>query len=426
MSGRCSLNVYRGLQPYTDYSFLLVGCTAVGCGASSPSTGRTLQAPPAGVWTSPRHLIINTSAVELYWDQPPRPNGHISQYRLNRDGHTIFTGDHRDQNYTDTGLVPNRRYGYELQASTGGGTGVSDKYVIQTPVSCPTGIQPPHNVTVLGPHSVSLAWTHPAQLHSSQPVNFNILFNPGSDNALMHHAGPDLHLTVTGLQPFTAFYIRVQACQSDGCGVGGEVYIRTLETAPEGLLPPTVRAAGARVLEIHWSPPQQPNGVITSYHIYRRPVGTEEELLVFIWSSGPLEFFDASPALCPFSFLQYRVRSYNSKGSVLSQWALAQTLQAEPQDMAPPTVTPTGAYSAHLKWSEPGSPTVSFPIIDWFTRSTNRTQRSTQLLLLLSLWRLGWEPCSVPAWLINGVVMAIGRNEGPLTVIIPENHLADA
>lgn len=26
--------------------------------------------------------------------------------------------------------------------------------------------------------------------------------------------------------------------------------------------------------------------------------------------------------------------------------------------------------------------------------------------------RLGWEPCSVPAWLINGVVMAIGRNEG--------------
>lgn len=62
-----------------------------------------------GVWSRPRHLIINTSAVELYWDQPPQPNGHISQYRLNRDGHTIFTGDHRDQNYTDTGLLPNRR-----------------------------------------------------------------------------------------------------------------------------------------------------------------------------------------------------------------------------------------------------------------------------------------------------------------------------
>ncbi|KAI4829884.1 hypothetical protein KUCAC02_001544, partial [Chaenocephalus aceratus] len=362
ISGPRNYTVF-GLQPYTDYSLCWWAAQLWDVEPAHLPQDAPCKPPLplcllflSGVWTSPRHLVINTSAVELYWDQPPRPNGHISQYRLNRDGHTIFTGDHRDQNYTDTGLVLNRRYVYELQASTGGGTGVSDKYVIQTPVSCPTGIQPPHNVTVLGPHSVSLAWTPPAQLHSSQPVNYNILLNPGSDNALLHHAGPDLHLTVTGLQPFTAFYIRVQACQSDGCGVGGEVYIRSLETAPEGLLPPTVKAAGASVLEIHWSPPQQPNGVITSYHIYRRPVGTEEELLVFIWSSGPLEFFDASPALRPFSFLQYRVRSYNSKGSVLSQWALAQTLQAEPQDMAPPTVTPTGAYSAHLKWSEPGQP----------------------------------------------------------------------
>ncbi|KAM9366692.1 usherin [Symphorus nematophorus] len=345
-----------GLQPYTDYSFVLVACTAVGCGASLPSTGRTLQASPAGVWSRPRHLIINTSAVELYWDEPAQPNGHISQYRLNRDSHTVFTGDHRDRNYTDTGLLPNHRYEYELEASTGGGTGVSDKYVIQTPVSCPTGIQPPHNVTVSGPHSISLAWTPPAQLISRQPVNYNVLLNPGSERAITHHAGQDLHFTVTSLEPFTTHYIRVQACQIEGCGVGEGVYVRTLETAPEGMQPPTVKAAGANVLEIHWSPPQKPNGLITSYHIYRRPVGTEEELLVFIWSSGPLEFFDASPALRPFSYFQYRVCALNSKGLALSPWVLGQTLQAEPQDMAPPTVTPTGAYSAHLKWSEPGQP----------------------------------------------------------------------
>lgn len=75
---------------------------------------------------------------------------------------------------------------------------------------------------------------------------------------------------------------------------------------------------------------------------HRRPVGTEEELLVFIWSGGPLEFFDASPTLQPFSYYQYRVRAHNSKGSVVSRWALAQTLQAKPENMAPPTATPTG------------------------------------------------------------------------------------
>lgn len=55
----------------------------------------------------------------------------------------------------------------------------------------------------------------------------------------------------------------------EGCGVGVGVYVRTLENAPEGLLPPIIKAAGAYVLEIHWSAPQKPNGLITSYHIYR-------------------------------------------------------------------------------------------------------------------------------------------------------------
>uniref|UniRef100_A0A667ZN39 Usherin n=1 Tax=Myripristis murdjan TaxID=586833 RepID=A0A667ZN39_9TELE len=341
-----------GLQPYTDYSFVLVACTAVGCGASPPSTGRTLQASPAGVWSTPRHLIVNTSAVELDWDQPSWPNGEISQYRLIRDNRTVFTGDHRHQNYTDTGLLPNRRYVYELEASTAGGSTLSDRYVIQTPLSCPTGIPPPHDVTVTGPHSIFLAWTPPGD----QPVNYNILLNPGSDRAITRAAGQNLHLNVTNLEPFSTYYIRVQACQIDGCGVGEGVYIQTLEAPPEGLPPPTVKAAGAKVLEILWSPPTKPNGLITSYFIYRRPVGTEEELLVFIWSSGPLEFIDASQALRPFSQFQYRVRAQNSKGSVLSQWASVVTLEAEPEDMAPPTVTPTSAYSVHLKWSEPRHP----------------------------------------------------------------------
>ncbi|XP_014832285.1 PREDICTED: usherin-like isoform X1 [Poecilia mexicana] len=345
-----------GLQPYTDYSFVLVACTTVGCAASEPSTGRTLQASPSGVWSSPRHLIINTSAVELYWDPPSQPNGHVFRYRLIRDGRTVFTGDHLDQKYIDTGLLPKHRYLYELEASTAGGTGLSDKYATQTPASCPTGIPPPYNLTVSGPHSLSLTWAPPAQLNSSQPVFYNVLLNPGSRGAMSRHAGQNLHLTVTDLEPFTTYYIRVQACQNEGCGVGDGVYIHTLEEIPEGLQPPTVKALGPSILEIHWTPPEKPNGLITSYHIYRRPLGTEEELLVFIWSTGPLEFVDASPALQPFSFFQYKVRAHNSKGSEASQWALAQTLQAKPQELAPPVVRPTGAYSVHLKWREPDQP----------------------------------------------------------------------
>uniref|UniRef100_A0A3B3X6F7 Usher syndrome 2A (autosomal recessive, mild) n=1 Tax=Poecilia mexicana TaxID=48701 RepID=A0A3B3X6F7_9TELE len=347
-----------GLQPYTDYSFVLVACTTVGCAASEPSTGRTLQASPSGVWSSPRHLIINTSAVELYWDPPSQPNGHVFRYRLIRDGLLSYSFYSNLLPSSPNSSLSNFlfRYLYELEASTAGGTGLSDKYATQTPASCPTGIPPPYNLTVSGPHSLSLTWAPPAQLNSSQPVFYNVLLNPGSRGAMSRHAGQNLHLTVTDLEPFTTYYIRVQACQNEGCGVGDGVYIHTLEEIPEGLQPPTVKALGPSILEIHWTPPEKPNGLITSYHIYRRPLGTEEELLVFIWSTGPLEFVDASPALQPFSFFQYKVRAHNSKGSEASQWALAQTLQAKPQELAPPVVRPTGAYSVHLKWREPDQP----------------------------------------------------------------------
>lgn len=65
---------------------------------------------------------------------------------------------------------------------------------------------------------------------------------------------------------FLLFSLLVPA---ERCGVGPGVSVQTLEAAPEGLPPPTVKAAGANVLEIHWSPPKKPNGLITSYHIYR-------------------------------------------------------------------------------------------------------------------------------------------------------------
>lgn len=56
---------------------------------------------------------------------------------------------------------------------------------------------------------------------------------------------------------------------AEGCGVGEGVLIQTLEAEPEGLSPPIIKPAGARVLEVFWSPPNKPNGLITSYHIYR-------------------------------------------------------------------------------------------------------------------------------------------------------------
>ncbi|XP_030630773.1 LOW QUALITY PROTEIN: usherin [Chanos chanos] len=345
-----------GLQPHTSYSFQLSACTAAGCGASQTSTGQTLQDAPTGVWATPRHVLVNCSAVEIHWSEPLHPNGLLSQYRLLRDGTPVFTGDWRNTSYTDTGLQANSRYVYELEASTVGGVGRSGRYVVQTPVSSPGWIPPPQNVSVTGPQSAFVSWSAPGLFDSALPLEYNVLLNAGSEEPSVYPAGGNQSLHLDSLSPFTVYHVRIQACQPDGCGVGPGVFIQTLEAPPKDIDPPTLTAAGATVIEVHWTPPHKSNGLIKTYFIHRRPMGTLEELLVFLWSHGPLEFIDASDSLRPFTKYEYRVTALNSQGSTSSSWANTLTEEAEPQGMDAPMVQATSAYSVLLNWGQPSLP----------------------------------------------------------------------
>ncbi|KAM9212500.1 usherin [Dugong dugon] len=345
-----------GLQPYRNYSFTITACTSAGCTSSEPFLGQTLQAAPQGVWVIPRHIIINSTTVELYWSQPEKPNGLISQYHLRRNGTLVFLGGGEEQNFTDKNLEPNSRYVYNLEAATGGGSSTSDDYVIQTPVWTPEEIHSPYNVTVNGPHSIFVAWTPPGILMPQMPAEYNVLLNAGSETPLISPVGHHCSIVLDNLSPFTEYEIRIQACQNGGCGVSSRVFAKTSEAAPKDLSSPTLKALGPACIELTWTPPQKPNGVILSYFIHRRPAGTEEEFLLFVWSEGALEFTDTSDTLRPFTLYQYRVRAQNSRGSVESLWSSARTLEAPPQDLPAPWAQATSAHSVLLNWTKPESP----------------------------------------------------------------------
>uniref|UniRef100_A0ABM5FBM8 Usherin n=1 Tax=Pogona vitticeps TaxID=103695 RepID=A0ABM5FBM8_9SAUR len=343
------------LQPYRNYSFTLTACTFAGCTSSQTSSGRTLQAAPQGVWSQPRHIIVN-SVVELYWDEPKESNGIISQYRLLRNGEEIFKGGKRNLHFIDSGLQPNSRYVYQLEASTWGGSNTSDKYVIQMPLATPEQIRIPYNVTTIDAYSIFVAWDIPGSFKTNTPLKYNILLNAGSTSPLVKPVGQPNFALLDGLEPYTEYEIRIQACQDVGCGVGERAYAVTDEAPPQMLAPPVIEATGSASIQVKWAPPKKPNGIIKEYFIYRRLVGTQEELLVFIWSEGALEFIDATDVLHPFTEYEYRVRAQNSKGSVDSSWSSTQTLEAPPWGMKAPWAEAVSAYSVLLNWTSPTSP----------------------------------------------------------------------
>lgn len=91
---------------------------------------------------------------------------------------------------------------YELEASTSGGSSLSDRYVIQTPISSPERIPPPYNVSLHGPRSVFVAWSPPGNVYNLMHYAASLfsthtrLIYPCSGLREWRHAGRDLRVAL--------------------------------------------------------------------------------------------------------------------------------------------------------------------------------------------------------------------------------------
>ncbi|XP_018411554.1 PREDICTED: usherin [Nanorana parkeri] len=355
VSGRKQYTV-TGLEPYTKYFFFLVICTSFGCSNSEVSAGHTSQAAPQGVWLNPYHITINSSALELYWREPERPNGMVSQYRLIRDGTVISTRSGEYLNFTDSGLKPNSRFTYQLEARTEAGGSISDIYVVDTPMHTPEQIPIPHNITVLRPQSILVTWDLPGVYNSSIPLEFNILLSTGGAAGQHNPAGEKHFLILEDLIPGMSLSIRLQACQNGSCGVSQPALVATMEAEPEGLNPPMLVSDGEKAVKISWTMPMKPNGIIIGYTIHRRLTSHPENITLLTWLGGDLEYTDISDELQPYTTYEYCITAQNSVGSVESPWSSIRTMEAAPEDIQPPTAKATGAYSFFLSWAAPSTP----------------------------------------------------------------------
>ncbi|XP_056424309.1 usherin isoform X1 [Hyla sarda] len=346
-----------GLQPYTKYLFFLTVCTPVGCNSSEMTSGYTSQAPPQGVWQDPHHVTINSSALELYWREPEKPNGMISEYRLIRNGTVISTRSGEYLNFTDLGLQPNSSYSYELEAQNEAGSNISRVYMVETPEKTPEQIPIPYNITVLGPYSAFVAWDDPGVYDPNVPLEFRVVLNAGRSEAQVHPAGEQHFIILEDLIPGAEFSLRLQACQLGRCGVSRVTSIITAEAAPEGLDPPELIAAGPNVIKITWKAPKKPNGTIRKYIIHRSPAGSHENTITSVSVPGEIsEYMDTSEDLRPYTQYTYSITAQNSQGDLQSSWSGVRTDEAPPEDLAPPTSEVISAYSVHLTWTAPTRP----------------------------------------------------------------------
>ena len=346
--------VIGGLLPYTNYTFEVVACTKVGCTASPLASTLTLQAPPEGVH-APNLTVTGAREIEATWIEPDVLNGVIVKYSLYRGNLLVYNGTdvcYKNSNGKDTcifqdkanGLQPVTTYSYSVAATTGGGTTRSGVTTATTPESSPEAIPKPR-LTVQSANSISAEWDVPGQ------PNGNITSYSVVVNGTEHNVGLNRSKLIRGLKPFTVYSVRVKACTAKGCGLGEREYATTHEAPPIGQGAPTLVAREWDVIQITWSPPSSPNGIITRYQIYRR-IGNGAPLPVCLTP----QLTCLNSHLSGFTQYSFKVRARNSAGFVDGPWRNVRTPEGPPQGINPPSLNVLNSTAIHVRWTTPSKP----------------------------------------------------------------------
>lgn len=310
------------LTPNTAYAVRIKACTADGCGTSPAVAATTRCAVPDAV--VPYLLEPSQTSVLVAWQASAMPRCSVVLYRLqvaeDESASILQTLDvGQALNATVTGLTPNRRYVFRVEAIsqagsvTGSWTSTRTLYGLPLPVAAP-------NLEVISSTQLFVAWMPPSNADGAL-LQYEVFQNGRS----VANTSTTLY-RASGLQPYTNYSYSVRVCATGGCVEGASSWVFTAEATPTGLAAPIVAAVTSTSLSLTWLAPQQPNGVVASYTVYLQSCSSGQG----VGCSGPLSAVLTQPSvpgaavqitgLTPYSRYQVRVEAQNGAGSVQSAW----------------------------------------------------------------------------------------------------------
>ena len=331
----------RNLEPYTVYEYKIRTGNTAGNVESPWTVVETSQEAPSGV-SPPIVSQIGTDYDKLLiqWVQPDSANGVILNYLIQRNTSTPVSFGPKDaRSYTDGGLDAYTYYSYTVTVCTAGGCTKSLPTAIRTQQGAPVDVQPP-SVETLNSTAIFVSWIEP------EITNGEINAYQLKVDEEVVYSGLELSHILNDLIPFRPYRFSVRVCTFGGCTESASITGRPDEAKPSGMNPPVLRVAGSNSIEVSWTEPDQPNGIITSYELRRR--GN------LIQTTQAFQFvdFDVEPG----QTYSYTVTAFNSKGSVTSQAMTATTFSSAPEGLSPPGLTPLSATTMKVTWDAPEKP----------------------------------------------------------------------
>lgn len=337
-----------GLLPVTTYEFRVAATNSAGDGFSQWEVVTTAEDIPEGV----TEIVVESrtsSSLTLSWGLPDRPNGEIREYILLLDGEV----EHQTQltSYEITRLQPFTTYSLQLGACTSAGCAYSSVQLAGTEEAPPVGQATP-TVTALGPRRVEITWDPPSQANGIITLYEILRQQDGSPPTVIHSTSD----TVTrafedvSVRPATTYGYSIAANNSAGRVVSEYKTLTTPEAAPEGITAPVLTVISSSSIEVMWTQPSLPNGIISQYQVFRDGGGM---LNVSVYVGQNRLFADTN--LAPFTQYSYILQACTSGGCDISPSVTDTTLEAVPEGFDDNSVqaSPLTSTSIRVSWSAP-------------------------------------------------------------------------
>ena len=299
--------------------------------------------------------------MDVFWNEPAQMNGLLLNYTLSIVDVGLERVEYIGINLSAliTDLIAGGTYTLMLEVSTTGGSEKSSPVDIIMPTSAPMDLPLLHDVHAVNSTTIIVSWNQSSK-DAGDVELYRVILNAGKESWRVDNVGLALTTTFTGLKPFTYYEVRLQACLVEiinGCATGSPVVVRTTEAPPLGQPAPVISALSSNTVQINWKPPDEPNGNILFYQVFRRVEGNKDVALLVEKVRGDVRsVMYTGLDLKPFTVYQFGLVASNSEGETDTVYSAVRTLQSVPVGMSIPAVRSHGAYSVTVSWSAPSHP----------------------------------------------------------------------
>ena len=327
-----------------EYTFSSTATNIIGSAESGSVVVTTAdERAPEGVPT-PMLKSKNTSAITIMWDAPAEPHGRITAYRLESDALqekvNLSISENDKWIYTLNGYHAYQEESLILHACTATACNTSSALHVFTTEAVPEEVSD-IELEALANGDIFVSWSAP-----SKP-NGIVSYNVSADGIVVFSGNESsTNATITDVAAYTNYTIGLDVCTSVGCATATAASVQTVQDAPEAPLnPPKLFVRAPNRVEVVWSEPAVPNGVIANYTIMRG------DRTLYTGLPDALSYMDKTAT--PAQNYTYTYIATTPGGSTKSESADAKTPSGAPSRLVKPRCSVLNSTAINIAWSAP-------------------------------------------------------------------------